>query len=51
MKKKIIPISSAMPMSYNAANEKEENVIGARIAKARKSCGMTLADLSVSLES
>ena len=50
MKAKVIPISAAQAQGYNAAKEKEQNTIGARIAEARKRRGMTLADLSSSLE-
>ena len=50
MKAKVIPISAAQAQGYNAAEEKENNVIGARISEARKKRGMTLADISATLE-
>ena len=50
MKPKVIPINAAHAKGYDAAAEKERNVIGARITEARKRRGMTLADLSKSLE-
>ena len=50
MKAKVIPISAAQAQGYNAAKEKEHNIIGARIAEARKKSGMTLTDLSACLE-
>lgn len=50
MKAKVIPISAAQARGYNAAEEKENNVIGARISEARKKRGMTLADMSATLE-
>ena len=50
MKAKVIPISAAHAQGYNAAEEKENNVIGARISEARKKRGMTLADISATLE-
>ena len=49
MKVNVIPLYTAQ--GYNAKEEKEHNVIGARIAEARKKRGMTLADLSLRLES
>lgn len=50
MKAKVIPIGAAQAQGYNAAEEKENNVIGARISEARKKRGMTLADISATLE-
>ena len=43
MKSKIIPFSAVQTLSYNAAAERENNVIGAKIADARKKRGLTLA--------
>ena len=48
MKKKtaaIIPIRSAAEALYDAETEKDENIIGKRIAQARKQKGMSIADM------
>jgi len=47
MKSKIIPFSSAR--GYNAAAEREKNIIGTRIKEARKKRGITLAQFSEQL--
>lgn len=46
MKAKVTPISAAQVQNYNAAKEKENNVIGSRIQSARKKSGLTLSGLS-----
>ena len=46
MKAKIMPINIAQTNSYNAIKEKELNIVGARIAEARKKRGYTLATFS-----
>ena len=53
MKKKtaaIIPIRSATEALYDAETEKDENIIGKRIARARKQKGMSIAAFSKYLE-
>ena len=53
MKKKtaaIIPIRSATEALYDAEAEKDENIIGKRIAQARKQKGMSIAAFSKYLE-
>ena len=40
---KVTPISAAQ---YNAAKEKDENIVGQRIAEARKKKGMSIAAFS-----
>ena len=54
MKKKagtITPISAMRAGHYDAAGEKEENVVGRRIAEARKRKGLSIAGFSRLLES
>ena len=46
MKSKVIPFSAAQAKGYDAAEEKERNVIGSRIAEARKQRGYTLTTFS-----
>jgi len=46
MKTKIVPIRAGHYENYNAAGEKELNIIGKRIAVARKRCNLTISDLS-----
>jgi len=46
MKEKAASIGPAQRQSYDAAGEKESNVIGSRIQSARKRRGLTLAELS-----
>lgn len=44
------PVGTGRPARYNAAQEKEENVVGRRIAEARKRKGMSIAAFSRHLE-
>jgi len=46
MKAKTVPVRTGHSRKYNAAGEKELNIIGRRIAAARKRCGLTITDLS-----
>lgn len=46
----VIPIASAQARAYDAAKEKEENIVGLRIAEARKKKGLSIAAFSVYLE-
>lgn len=53
MKKKegqITPISAIQPKRYDAAKEKENNVVGMRITEARKKKGLSIAAFSEYLE-
>ena len=45
-KAEIIPIDREKQHAYDAASEKEQNVIGTRIAQLRKEKGLSLAALS-----
>jgi len=44
--RKVIPFKAISSGTYNAATEREKNVIGRRIADARKSAGLTLPAFS-----
>ena len=46
----VAPVSAARTVKYNAAKEKEDNVIGLRIAEARRRKGLTLAAFCESLK-
>ncbi len=50
MKSKVVQISAAKMKGYNAVKEKEENVVGRRIAEARKRGGFTLTAFAEYLE-
>ncbi len=50
MKTKVIPFNQKQAQSYDAATEREKNIIGARIADARKKRGVTLSALSECLD-
>ena len=45
MKAKIIPFETAKAPNYNAAEEKNNNIVGKRLAAARKSRGLSLEGL------
>ena len=45
-KAEIIPIDKTKQRPYDAAVEKEQNIIGTRIAQLRKEKGLSLAALS-----
>ena len=47
---KITPISAAQGMAYDAAREKEENIVGLRLAEARKRKGFSIATFSEYLQ-
>lgn len=47
---RIIPANAKKAAAYNAATEREENYIGARIAEARSDRRLSLADFSALLE-
>ncbi len=50
MKAKIIPIGQVRTSGYNAVNEKADNVIGSKIAEARKYRGLSLRAFVEELE-
>lgn len=45
-KSKILSLPAANDSSYNAENERRENIIGARIDEARQKAGLSLAEFS-----
>jgi len=49
MKKKDTSLGVVFPHSYNASQEKNRNIIGSRIAEARKTKGLNLASFSEKL--
>ena len=42
----ILPFKASTSSAYNAEAEKESNVIGQRIDKARKDAGLSMSELS-----
>ena len=46
IKAKITPFHMLRSEGYNAADERENNVIGARISEKRRSLGLSLSNLS-----
>ena len=49
-KSKIISLPAAYSASYNAENERQDNIIGSRIEEARRKAGLSLADFSALLK-
>lgn len=45
-KAKVIPVSFRKKASYNALEEKDQNIIGQRIQELRRQYGITLSNLS-----